>query len=230
MPQILQTMSTVVPRYLPESVEELVECLGLIPHPEGGYFKETFRSGSIPMSTRGCTDTAAPSRDLVPVERQGGVRNCLTSIFWVPTKDSPKLLLSVNRSDHVHYYHGGAPFEYIIYDTASAALTRTILGPDIRNGHVLQLAVPGGCYKCGQLLLSDMHLPYAIIAEAVGPGFDVDDFSWVTTAELQATGQEDVIATMKGYAHPEERKVQTSTAEHFDTFYDAEKSNIDVDH
>ena len=35
-------------------------------------------------------------------------RNALTSIYWVPTIKSPKLLLAVNHSDHVHYYHGGS--------------------------------------------------------------------------------------------------------------------------
>lgn len=208
---------------LPKSLEELVECLGLIPHPEGGYFKETFRSGSVPMSTRGMTNTKAPSRDIV--QREESIRNCLTSIYWVPTKDSPCLLLSTNQSDHVHYYQGGAPFEYILYDM-SGTLTRTILGPDILNGHVLQMAVPGGgWFKCGRLLTSESHPPYSIIAEAVGPGFDVQDFTWVTTAELEATGREDVIAAMKEYVHPEVEKVHAATAEHFDTYYDAEKDD-----
>ncbi len=37
-------------------------------------------------------------------------RNALTSIYWVPTKKSPKLLLASNHSDHVHYYQGGSKF------------------------------------------------------------------------------------------------------------------------
>jgi uncharacterized protein len=149
---------------LPPTVEELVKWLDLIPHPEGGYFRETFRSGTIPMSTRGCTNPTAPARDLVvhpgeDADHAGVVRNCLTSIYWVPTIDSPRLLLSSNRSDHVHYYQGGAPFEYLVYRPAAGdgggTLTRTILGPDITNGHVLQLAVTGGSYKCGRILLWD---------------------------------------------------------------------------
>jgi uncharacterized protein len=260
-----------------ETVEELVQCLALIPHPEGGYFRETFRSGSIPMSTRGCTDLAVPARDMVLVRRKGeegavvvgGVdtaghadnddnmvrRNCLTSIFWVPTVDSPKLFMSQNRSDHVHYYQGGAPFEYIVFrpskenDDEGGRWTRTILGPDLQRGQVLQLPVEGGCYKCGRLLSSSSssldqqegddiddndYPPYSIIAEAVAPGFDVHDFHWVTAAQLAAAtggGRDDDVVAMStlqeylkefsGVILEEGKNGGSSAADHFDPFYDA---------
>jgi len=38
---------------LPTKVTDLISALNLIPHPEGGFFIETYRSGSIPMSTQG---------------------------------------------------------------------------------------------------------------------------------------------------------------------------------
>ena len=38
---------------LPKKVSDLIPALNLIPHPENGFFVETFRSGSIPMSTQG---------------------------------------------------------------------------------------------------------------------------------------------------------------------------------
>jgi uncharacterized protein len=230
---------------LPQTVEELVKCLDLIPDPEGGYFRETFRSGTVPMTTRGCTNPAAPARDLVvhPAEDPHHhpsvvARNCLTSIYWVPTNDSPRLLLGRNRSDHVHYYQGGAPFEYLVYYCPPAnddgTLTRTILGPDIAHGHVLQLAVAGGSYKCGRILLDDEDagggstssrrpLPYSIIAEAVAPGFDVQDFEWVTTAQLITTGRADVVAAMTEYIHPQQTVVVADKATHFDQYYDTEK-------
>lgn len=49
--------------YLPNNVIELVEQLQLIPHPEGGFFRETYRSGSVPMTSRGLTDTSTASYD-----------------------------------------------------------------------------------------------------------------------------------------------------------------------
>jgi hypothetical protein len=49
-------------------------------------------------------------------------------------------------------------------------------------------------------------------------GFDVEDFAWVTMAQLEATGREDVIAAMKDYVQLE--TVVQAKAEHFDKHYD----------
>jgi uncharacterized protein len=50
--------------YLPNDINDLVKQLQLIPHPEGGFFRETHRSGGVPMSSRGLTDTStATSND-----------------------------------------------------------------------------------------------------------------------------------------------------------------------
>ena len=186
--------------FLPIKASEAVKLLGMIPHPEGGFFLETFRSGVAPMSTRGTTPqtAAVPARDLVTTtgreDRSTDTRrSCLTSIYWMPTLQSPCLFLCVNLSDHVHYYHGGKPFEYLLYDPSAEnkRLERIILGPDIANGHQLQVCVPGGTYKCGRLLLSslDERLPheYCLLGEAVGPGFDICDFRPLTTKDLEDT-------------------------------------------
>jgi hypothetical protein len=55
-------------------------------------------------------------------------RNALTSIYWVPTDKSPKLLLAVNRSDHVHYYHGGSEFKSSMHQFILRA--HVVYGPD----------------------------------------------------------------------------------------------------
>ncbi|XP_065913922.1 uncharacterized protein [Dysidea avara] len=176
--------------------EMLINKLGLIAHPEGGFFLETHRSGSgRPMTVRGETDLNVPEQDLVMTNRTGqrqdrdGRRNALTSIYWMPTGDSPILNLSINLSDHVHYYHGGVPFEFIFFDPTSGELSRVVLGGDVMGGQVFQLPVKGGTWKCGHMIVpesadeeskKDM---YTLIGEAVAPGFDFHDFTWVT-AEL----------------------------------------------
>ena len=111
------------------TAEILINKLGLIAHPEGGFFLETHRSGSDqPMSTRGETDLNVPDKGLVMTyctsqkKGQDGRRNALTSIYWMSTGDSPILSLTINLSDHVHYYHGGVPFEYILFDPTSGEL------------------------------------------------------------------------------------------------------------
>lgn len=58
--------------FLPSKVSDLVDALGLIPHPEGGYFLEMHRSGSVPMSSRGQTNLnpASPASLIQTVGRE----------------------------------------------------------------------------------------------------------------------------------------------------------------
>ena len=186
---------------LPPKISDLVSALKLIPHPEGGFFTETFRSGSTPMSTQGqtglnCTD---PDKNLVVVpggnrgaNRPDGDerRNALTSIFWVPTVNSPRLLLVVNESDHVHYYQGGRPFRYSLFDPKTETFEEVVLGPDLHKGQKLQVSVKGGIWKCGCILDEKdcsefVEYEYTLMGEAVAPGFDFHDFSWVTEKQVR---------------------------------------------
>jgi predicted cupin superfamily sugar epimerase len=84
-----------------QSKDELIRLLGLIEHPDHGYFRETYRSGATPMVSRGQTDL---SGDVYPAssirgpsaaiwqsksgksEQHAGVpRNIMTSIFFMVT-------------------------------------------------------------------------------------------------------------------------------------------------
>lgn len=148
----------------------VVSELGLTHHPEGGYFLETFRSGSFPMKTRGQTDLKCGAADgnlatdvVVANNRKDRRpdgdcrRNCLTSIFWLASTARPMLRLAVNLSDHVHFWQGGRPFEYVLLELGApsatrdevggvhstkypdARLTRVVLGPDLSAGQRLQV-------------------------------------------------------------------------------------------
>lgn len=120
-------------------------------------------------------------------------RNCLTSIYWVPNATSPVLNVVHNTSDHVHYYQGGVPFEYTIYDPTTKQIQVQVLGPDLANGQSLQVPVAGGLWKCGRLLpdsLPGVDADYCIIAEAVGPGFDFHDFNFVNAKDLEEQGMD----------------------------------------
>ena len=106
-------------------------------------------------------------------------------------------------SDHVHYYQGGRPFEYVIYHPDTKVLERHILGPDVLAGHGLQVIVPGGSWKCGRMLIEydgGGRLPqeYSIIGEGVGPGFDFCDFRICTSDDLLGL-DENVQSTLRPY-------------------------------
>ena len=68
--------------------DDFIDMLGLIPHPEGGFFVETYRSGSAPMTSKGLTD---PAGDVMTTDRgphPSAKRR--TSIHWPCSRASPQ--------------------------------------------------------------------------------------------------------------------------------------------
>jgi predicted cupin superfamily sugar epimerase len=206
---------------LPTKIKDLIPLLDLIPHPEGGFFRETYRSGCKPMSTMGQTglDCKDPKANLVVANGRfdnrpdkDERRNALTSIFWVPTAKDPVLRLAKNCSDHVHYYHGGLPFRYFLFNPTTGEFSTAVLGPELHKGHVLQLSVKGGIWKCGRIETdeeSNTDYDYILIGEAVAPGFDFHDFTWITKEMIHATcSDKAVMEILLACVHDESKAIQ----------------------
>jgi predicted cupin superfamily sugar epimerase len=144
--------------------DQLIACLGLEPHDEGGYFRQMYQSHTqISLS-----------------EREGVVRPLLNTIYYLLTRDNPVGHFHSNASDIVHFFHAGSPLTYLII-SPKGELTKRVLGPDVVNGHELQLTVPGGAWKATVLLEGD----FGLVSEAVAPGFDYRDRRIATKEELQ---------------------------------------------
>ena len=92
--------------------DNIIKSLDLVPHPEGGYFREVYRALAPVMERKGLTDERGKT---IPTPTlPGKQRNTMTSIHWLATADKPRLLWGLNKSDHVHYYEGGDAFSYIL--------------------------------------------------------------------------------------------------------------------
>jgi predicted cupin superfamily sugar epimerase len=180
------------------------------------------------MTSRGLTDKKVDEKALVKDSR-GQTRNALTSIYWVPTLQSPKLRLAINISDHVHFYQGGQPFEYIVYDPATEKLEHSILGPDVCNGHKLQVPVRGGLWKCGHMIVDTGRVNYefSMIGEAVGPGFDVEDFTWVTIDMLEKECPIHIQKTLMAYVNEKNLSCPVEKNKSFDSYYDELERDVD---
>ena len=145
-------------------VEQIVDSLGLVPHPEGGYFRRTYAS-----------------RILAPIGPEQSHRPTLTCIYYLLTRDSPIGHLHVNRSDIVHFFQGGGPIQYTLV-SPKGELENVTLGSSVESGHQLQLTVYGGWWKASQLIDGE----YGLISEAVSPGFAYEDMGFVSKLDIES--------------------------------------------
>ncbi|WOJ96300.1 cupin domain-containing protein [Congregibacter brevis] len=149
------------------TAQELIKRLDLEGHVEGGFYRRTYE---------------ATGQSRVPSET--GERFSMTSIYYLLTAEGPVGHFHQNRSDIVHYFHLGDPIEYVLIHP-NGELETVIMGPDPREGHQLQLTVPGGVWKASRLTTGEQG--YGLISEAVSPGFDYRDMTLGVTSQLLAT-------------------------------------------
>lgn len=144
------------------NAQQLIQALELEAHIEGGFYRRTYQA-----------DTQFEPANL-------GSRPLMTSIYYLLCKQSPIGYLHRNRSDILHYYHGGSAIDYWLLSPAGE-LQHFTLGFDLAAGQQLQLTVPGGYWKASQLrceannLMQKIVPDYGLISEAVSPGFDYRD-------------------------------------------------------
>lgn len=155
-----------------ESVEEIVRALSLAPHPEGGFYRETYRAPLVLV------------HDAIR-ETHGGPRAASTAIHFLVPRGSFSALHRI-ASDEVWHFYRGAPLE-VVEIAPSGALRTTRLGNRLSQGEVPQHVVPRGAWF-GSRLARDTEArgDHALVGCTVAPGFDFADFELATRAELTA--------------------------------------------
>lgn len=132
---------------------ELIAALELQPHPEGGYYRQIYKSES----------TVAPddTRD---------TRAALTTIFFVLAAGDVSRWHRV-RSDEVWHFYEGAPLELLTADAAFAAVSTHTLGP------VSAGVVPVHVVRANDWQAARTTGDYTLVGCTVGPGFEFADFT-----------------------------------------------------
>lgn len=143
-----------------------IRALQLRPHPEGGYFRETYRAAeSIPRR-------ALPAR--FP-----GPRAFSTAIYFLLRAGQVSRLHRI-RSDETWHFHAGAPL--IIHLLTPDGRYRALrLGVRPDRGEHPQAVVPAGAWF-GAVLAPRGR--YALVGCTVAPGFDFADFALADRADL----------------------------------------------
>jgi hypothetical protein len=149
------------------SAQKLIETLSLVPHPEGGYFRETYRSRE------------SVAAEALP-ERFAGPRPHATAILFLLTPDTFSALHRVAADETYHHYLGGAVELALLYGDRRGETVR--LGKDLLAGERVQHVVPHGAWQGSRVAAG---AEYALLGCTVAPGFDFADFEMGDREALQ---------------------------------------------
>ncbi len=142
-----------------------IEKLQLEPHPEGGYFRQTYRSGML------------IAREALP--GIGGARPASTAIYFLLEGKNYSAFHRL-RSDEVWHFYAGAPLIVHVI-SPDGAYSSILLGQKLEAGQVLQAVVPAGCWFASHV---EDWKSFAVVGCTVSPGFDFADFEMGKRAEL----------------------------------------------
>jgi predicted cupin superfamily sugar epimerase len=141
-----------------EAARSAIQAFALLPHPEGGFYRETFRS---PLAL------ASPQ----------GPRAASTAIYFLLPSGTFSALHRV-RSDEVWHHYDGDALDLHMLDSAGMHEVRR-LGKDVRAGEEPQIVVPAGLWQAA-VPAGDR---YSLCGCTVAPGFDFADFEMPTPEE-----------------------------------------------
>lgn len=148
------------------TAENWITGLGLSGHPEGGWFRETYRGSE---SIR---------REHLP-SRFDGDRSFSTLIYYLLESGDFSAFHRIRQDEAWHYYAGSALTIFLIDPQGS--LHEWKLGLDLSRGELPQRVVPAGWYFAAAL---EEPAGYALTGCSVAPGFDFSDFELPSREEL----------------------------------------------
>lgn len=142
------------------TAEELIRTLELKPHPEGGYYRETYRGPSL-------IPGHAPSR------------HYSTAIYYLLVAGARSRMHRLASDEMFHFYLGD-PVTWVLLEK-DGNWRKVVLGPNLAAGQSVQLLIPAGTWFGGYL---DAGGKFALMGTTVAPGFEFEDFHLGTREEL----------------------------------------------
>jgi predicted cupin superfamily sugar epimerase len=153
------------------AARDWIRTLELEPHPEGGHFRETYRSREKIV------------REALPTRFQGD-RAFSTAIYFLLEGTEISAMHRIHQDEVWHFYDGASLIVEIIDPDGNYSALR--LGRDIASGEHLQGVVTAGCWFGSRLADPTASPGFALVGCTVAPGFDFADFEMPGRAELLA--------------------------------------------
>jgi hypothetical protein len=156
------------------TADEIIRKLDLKPHPEGGYYRETYRSAK-----------------LIPGSQPPKAFSTL--IYYMLT---PGAVSKFHRliSDEIFHFYMGDPSEWV-WLTPGGGMKKIVLGQNLERGEVPQMVIPAGTWFGGRMLPGGN---YSLMGTTMAPGFDFADLTFAKREELfkQYPGSSDEIISL----------------------------------
>lgn len=130
-----------------EDPEKIIAELGLAPHPEGGWYRETWRAGSAP-----------------------GARSAGTAILFLLERGQRSHWHRVDAAE-LWLWHAGAPLEVLVAEENAPGIRSFALGGDVLAGYAPQCLVPANRWQS-----TEAHAGWALVSCVVVPGFEFSGF------------------------------------------------------
>ena len=150
------------------TAHSLVEKFNLLPHPEGGYYRELYRS----------SETIPPSG--LP-ERFPGKRSFATAIYFLLETGNFSAFHRIKSDECWHFYAGDTLHIHVIHIDGSYELIK--LGNHIYDNQCFQAQVPAGSWFASETAPGGL---FSFVGCTVSPGFDFADFELANAAKLSA--------------------------------------------
>lgn len=149
----------------------LIRQFDLQPHPEGGFFRETYRCGET---------IVRPARQGEPSSVE---RSACTAIYYLLCDDAYSAWHRIRSDEIWHFYAGSALDVHVLH--ADGRLESHRLGNALENpAAVFQAVVPAGCWFAAERIDATS---YALAGCTVAPGFEFSEFELADTATLLAS-------------------------------------------
>lgn len=146
--------------------QQLIEKFNLMPHVEGGWYKETYRS----------------AESIEPIglpERFEGRRSFSAAIYFMLEQGNFSAFHRIKGDECWHFYAGARLDLYVIHP--DGRLEEVHIGNHIDQGEVFQYVVPGGCWFASRPATDSA---YCFVGCTTAPGFDFGDFELAKADEL----------------------------------------------
>ncbi|QNF35855.1 cupin domain-containing protein [Adhaeribacter swui] len=147
---------------------DYIKYLSLEPHPEGGYYKETYRAAE-----------SIPNRGLPARFAETGERSLATTIYFLLPAGEFSAFHRIKSDEGWHFYAGGPLYIHVIHPDGQYVCL--LLGAAISQGETFQAVVPAGAWFASE---PAPGTEFALVGCTVAPGFDFRDFEMASAPTL----------------------------------------------